>query len=424
MSIIAACLGAWSVGVYLFYLLAGRLLGPEEYGLAAALQSVIVVTSLPLTALQWSSARMVASAPSGDPQVAAVYRRAVVLATGASAGLATVATAVTVIAAEASPIPAGALVVTYWSIVPIVPVLLAMGALQGAHRYGGFAWTYGVTGVLRPPFLLGLLALPLLTQVESTMAATGIPAAVGAVVGLWLTRDMLRGRARPSRAAWRAFGSGIGVTAVGLAGIAVLTNVDVIAAKLNIGGREAGYFSAAAIIAKALMLVPTVLITVLLPRVAERRAHGKETGSLLAIGVLLMAVAGVVAVVLAIPLGGPITAITFGSAYDPAASLVLPFFAATTLLGALLILVNHHVARGDNRFSWVIGVLALIQIALLAVWGDSAGRIIAIDAIAAAVGLVAHEAIYFRTDESMLRGTGKQARQVMRRGGDRGEGAV
>ena len=247
------------------------------------------------------------------------------------------------------------------------------------------------------------------------MVATGVPLAVGAVLGIWLTRALLRGRGRPGPAALRAFWAGMGPTMVGLAGIAVLINVDVIAAKINIGGQEAGYFGAASVIAKSLMLVPQALTTVLLPRVAERRARDEATGSLLAIGVLLIFAAGLVAIVLSIPLEGPITTITFGATYEPAAQLVLPFFAATTLLGALLVLVNHHVARGDNRFSWVVGALAVMQLALLATAGNTAGRIIAIDAFVAAVGLVAHEVLYFRSGDSMLRGAVGEARALMAR---------
>lgn len=413
-AVVAASLAAWSVGVYFFYLLAGRLLGPEEYGLAAALQAVVVVVSLPLAALQWSAARTVASAPD-DPQVGAVYRHALTVVTATAAGLAAVATLVTAITASQLSLPTGALIATYWSLVPLAPLLLAMGTMQGFHRYGGFAWSFGLTGVLRAPLLLVFLALPWITQVEATMVATGVPLAIGALLGIWLTRALLRGTPRPGRAALKAFWAGMAPTVVGLAGIAVLINVDVIAAKLNIGGEEAGYFGAASIIAKSLMLVPQALITVLLPRVAERRARDEATGSLLAIGVLLIFAAGIVAVVLSIPLEGPITTITFGDAYEPAAQLVLPFFAATTLLGALLILVNHHVARGDNRFSWVVGALAIIQLALLATVGTTAGRIIAIDAVVAAVGLVAHEILYFRTGDSMLRGAAGQARTLMAR---------
>jgi len=412
---IALSLAAWSVGAYLFYLLAGRLLGPSEYGLAAAIQAVIVIVALPMTALQWSSARVVAASAS-DAEASAVYRRTLVTATLHAVVLAVLASIVTIfLASNADGIPTGPLVAMYWSLVPVVPLLVAIGVLQGHHRYAAFGWSYGLTGVLRPILLLLLIAAPMLTRVESTVVATGVPFAIGAGLAVWLTRSMLRSRDRPSVAAWRSFRSGLRAAAIGLAGIAILTNVDVVAAKLALGGEEAGYFGAAAIIAKALMLVPQALTVVLLPRVAERQQRGDPTGSLLAVGVLAIVAAGLLAMALAVPLEGPIVAITFGTAFEPAASLVVPFFGATTLLGALLVLVNHHVARNDQRFAWAVGALAIVQVILLVLFGTSAGAIIAIDAIVAGAGLVIHEVMYVQTDESMLIGAGRQARAILRR---------
>ena len=41
--VVGASIAAWSIGVFVYYLVAGRLLGPDAYGLVAALQSVIVL---------------------------------------------------------------------------------------------------------------------------------------------------------------------------------------------------------------------------------------------------------------------------------------------------------------------------------------------------------------------------------------------
>lgn len=408
---------AWSIGAYVFFLLAGRMLGPEDYGLAAALLAVVVVGATPMIALQWSSARVIAGGGvTARDDARGVYRRTLVLATAGAAALALIASGITAaLGASGNQLPVGPLIATYWSLAAFMPLLVAAGALQGQHRYWGFAVSYGLSGVLRAPVLLLLLALPLLSGVEATLLGVAIPTALGAALAVWLTRALLLQVPKPSAAAWKSFGAGLGVATVGLSGIAVLTNVDVIAAKLSLGGAEAGYFGAAAIIAKALMLVPQALTTVLLPRVAERQQRGQATGSLLAVGVVTMFAAGLAAMALAVPLEGPITTITFGTAFEPAATLVVPFFGATTLLGALLILVNHHVARNDRRFAWTVGALAIVQVILLVLYGDSAGAIIAIDAIVAGAGLVIHEVMYLQTDESMLIGAGRQAREVMRR---------
>jgi O-antigen/teichoic acid export membrane protein len=420
--IVGASLAIWSIGAYFFYLLAGRLLGPEDYGLAAALQAVIVAIALPAIALQWAVARSIASATAADRNGArAVYRRAVVRGIAVTVVVAAIATIITVaIGSARSGVPVGPLVATYWSAAPIIPLVLGMGALQGEHRYWGFAGTYGSTGVLRAPFLLLLLAIPIIGSVEATSIATGIPYLLAAVIALWLTRSHLRVTTPPPPIMWRAFTHSLIAAGVGLGGIAVLTNVDVVAAKIGIGGKEAGYFGATAIVAKALMVIPQALTVILLPRVAERESRGYATGPLLAAGVAVMFTAGIAAMLIAIPLADPIITITFGEAYAPAADLVMPFFGATTLLGALLILVNHHVARSDHRFVWVTGGLAIVQIGLLIFFSGTERSIIAVDAVVAALGLVIHELIYFRTDQSMVRGVGREMQMVVTRMRTRG----
>lgn len=400
---VAASLAAWTLGSYVFYVLAGRLLGPDDYGLAASLQAFIVVVAVPIVALQWAAARLAATSPPG--QVRSVYRRTTLAACAVSVGVASLASVATMLVAAGRPgLPVGPLVATFWALTPVVPMFLLLGVLQGRHRYGAFSWSYAASGVLRAPALLALLALPFMTPVVGTVLATGIPYAIAAVMAAWISRRMLRRGERATASTWHTFRSGVVAAGLGLAGIAALTNVDVIAGRLHLSPSEAGYFGAAAVIAKVLMLVPQALTVVLLPRVAESRSGSRPTGHLLAAGVAVTLGTGLIATLGAIYFSGQIVTLTFGSEYAPASGLIMPFFAATTLLGALLILVNHHVARSDHRFSWVACALAALQIALLGAVGDSAGSIILIDASVAAAGLIAHEIIYFRTSDSIVRG--------------------
>ena len=414
--VVGASIAAWSIGVFVYYLVAGRLLGPDAYGLVAALQSVIVVLSLPLVALQWSTARTIAAAkPAERASAMATYRRALWRSSLVGVLLAVLAAATTLlIDASGTALPVGPLLLTYASAVGLVPLLVACGALQGENRYTGLAWSYASSGVLRAPLLLLLLVVPISTTDASLLAVAGA-IAVGAVWAVWLTRGDLRVTSDPAPDMWRGFTRSLPAVMTGLIGIAALTNVDVVAAKLGMGGEQAGLFGAASVVAKSLLVVPQALALVLLPRVAERNARDAQTGSFLAIGIIAMLVAGAIAMLVAEVLAEPIMTIAFGSQYADAASLLVPFFGATTLLGALLLLVNHHVARSDHRFVWAVAGLAVIEIVLLVFFSGSSMAIIAVDAIVAAIGLVVHEAIYFNTDQSMIRGGAAEVRRLARR---------
>lgn len=416
--VVGASIVAWSLGVFVFYLVTGRVLGPDAYGLSAALQAVIVVVAMPVMALQWSTARIVAASSAANRANAlAVYRRALLRSTVTGAVLFIAASLITLaIDVTRGPVALWPLVATYLAIAFAVPFFIAMGALQGEHRYVGFALSNAATGVLRSPILLALLALGLVEDVTATILGVGLAFAIGAAWGVLLTRNDLRGHPPPPTDLWRDFVAALPASAVGLIGISILANIDVVAAKVLIGGTTAGLFGAAAVIAKGgLLLVPQALTIVLLPRVAEREARGQQTGSLLAAGVAVVIATGLLLSVLAIPLEGPIMELTFGPSFAAASVYLLPLVLATTVLGALLVLVNHHAARRDHRFAWAVGALSLLQIAALVVLGHSPAGIIAVDASVGVIGLVVHELIYFHTDESMLRGTREQLRQVRRK---------
>ena len=119
--------------------------------------------------------------------------------------------------------------------------------------------------------------------------------------------------------------------------------------------------------------------------------------------------------------GVPLITITFGSAYEAAATLLPQILAASTLIGVLFILVNHHVARSDHRFAWALAVLAGLHVVLLITLGVTANAIIAIDAGVAVLAIVVHEVIYRGTADSLIAGV-RAARRRPSSGGAREAG--
>src|SRR5215210_7148193 len=66
----------WNASNYAFLLLAGRGLGPADFGLVAALLAAILVVSVPASSLQFAAARLVAAPPDADLELAeGIYRR-------------------------------------------------------------------------------------------------------------------------------------------------------------------------------------------------------------------------------------------------------------------------------------------------------------------------------------------------------------
>ena len=404
--LVGASLIAWALGSYAYYLIAGRVVGPATYGLVSALIAVISIVAWPCVALQWSSARTLASTSLGDRDDAmAAYRLALgrSLIAGVAIGVVGIV-GVGIAALISDRVPIAALTATFLSVMPILALYVAIGALQGEHRYGAYGISWALTGVLRAPLMLPFLLLPA-ASAGAVVVGTGLAMAVGLVAAVWASRDDLRIRVRPSPRMWAAFKKGLFAATLGLLGYASIVGVLAVIAKLRLPTVEAGYFGAAYVIGRALLIVPQAFAIVLLPRVARRRAGDTPTGALLAGGVLATVAFGAFCVAVSAVAGEWIMRISFGSQYLEAASLLPGLFAATTAVGALFILVNHHVARSDSRFSWVLAALAVLDIALLATLGSSETALIAIDGIVAVLGIIIHEIMYRNSDDGLIGGT-------------------
>ena len=179
---------------------------------------------------------------------------------------------------------------------------------------------------------------------------------------------------------------------VGLSGLGVLTNLDVIVGKAALGAEEAGQFAAAATLAKAVFLVPQAVSFVLLPRVAARSAQARNTGVLLGVAVAVTLVAGGLASLL---LGGRRAAPRdhvrvrvhwvggILGAYAAASTLIgaLSWSSSTTSAGAPT--VSCGASRGSRSPS---GPFAAFH--------DSAEAIIAVDAAVGPAGILLHELMY------------------------------
>ena len=191
---------------------------------------------------------------------------------------------------------------------------------------------------------------------------------------------------------------------VGLCGLGLLTQLDVIVAKLALSDDTAGQFAATATMAKAVFLVPQAVSLVLLPRVAARSAATEDTGMLVGLGVGVTLLAGGLASILLWLIAEPLLRITYGADFTGSAQLLGAYAAASTLVGAMIVVINHHVGRGADRFVWGMAGVAVLQTLLFLVLHDSQEAIIAVDAIIGLSGLLLHECMFFRTGEAIVPG--------------------
>jgi O-antigen/teichoic acid export membrane protein len=135
------------------------------------------------------------------------------------------------------------------------------------------------------------------------------------------------------------------------------------------------------------LYLPAAIITVLLPRVAARTADRRGSTDLLAKSAAVTA--GFCAVVTAIYAAGgsTIVQLAFGARYADAAPLLWRFGIAMSCYAILNVLLVYHLGRGEHHLAWLLGVAALLQLAVFVAVHGSAQRLVTVD-IGFAAGLL------------------------------------
>jgi O-antigen/teichoic acid export membrane protein len=413
--LVAAGVGVWSVGNWVFFILVGRLLGPQDYGLVAAVLSGCLVLYVLCSSLQPT----LAASNRGEPPDA-IFVRALRVTIAATVGVMIAAAVIVVIVgATIARFPTAVMLGAVTVLAGIAVFPLALGQLQGERRFAAYSLGFITVGIMRPLAFLALWVAGV--RVLAPLLGTATSWVIGSGVVLVLARRALHTLPIDRTSTqWHAFRKSILPNAGGVTAIAILTNADVITAKLVLGGRDAGLFAAASAIAQGLFLVPQVFTTLVLPRFAARRAHGRSSARLVATGVGVTLAAGAAVVALAIPLGRDFMRLTYGGAFQDAGDL-LPFYgAAMACMGCAIVLLYHQIGRRDFRYSWYLLGIAGMQIIALAAFARSADAIITVDLLCALGAFVAHEVVTRGNGERVLDGL-RQGPPLAREGTNLGQ---
>ena len=151
----------------------------------------------------------------------------------------------------------------------------------------------------------------------------------------------------------------------GLAVIAVLQNIDIIAAKHRFSSHTATSYAAVAVAAKVLIWVAIGAGFYLVPEVSRRRAEGEDTRPVLfrALGIILVCA---IPCLLIFAFGAhPLISTVFGKKKSGASDALLPLGAAFTVLAATYLAIQYLLALKRTWFLLAIGLVAVAEPILL-----------------------------------------------------------
>jgi O-antigen/teichoic acid export membrane protein len=327
---------------YAFNVVMSRELGPADYGALGALLAVVLVGTVPGVALQAVVARHTALAR--DDGIAGLWAAVLVAMLGVGAVLA-------LLAVIASPglrvfMHLDSLAPCLWLAVALLPLPLLSavhGMLQGREWFGALAAVLLVDAAGRLVIGFGLVHGGL--GVAGALAGSAAGSVAAILVALPRLRASLSRGWRRRRALGVAAAREVGTAAVGILGLLLLANVDVLLARHYLSREASGLYAAGAMLTKIAYWAPQFVVTLVFPRLVvtadRRRLLARSATAVAGLGATL---------VLGTALAPELLArLSFGQAYlgvGPA----LPLFAAlgTGLALAQLVLFSG-LATADRR---------------------------------------------------------------------------
>jgi O-antigen/teichoic acid export membrane protein len=228
------------------------------------------------------------------------------------------------------------------------------GALQGIQAFTGLGLAQVIQAFLRLVFAAGLIWLG--WRAAGAVLAQPLGCIVALVLALWWLRPHLEDRSKVAGrpVSWRYSA----YTLLGLGVFGVLTNLDALFVKHFFSPEIAGNYGPVVTLAKVSLFLPWAIGIVLLPKVMQRQAAGRDARPILLLALMGALAPGLGVTTLYLLSPAMLVKILFTGAYaNPGVVLGLASLAATLNAG-LYIWLNYALSLERPAFVYtLIGVL-------------------------------------------------------------------
>jgi O-antigen/teichoic acid export membrane protein len=343
---------------YASSLVFSRMLEPVGFGELTSLLALSVLLTVPLGAAQTVVAERVAVAHAAgdDARVRYLIRYALghVTALGLAVGVVYLISVPFLISALGIRQPGPALALAPLIVFAFVsPVTL--GVLQGMERFAAFGILVFATAASR--LLFGVPWVVAGGGAGGAIAGQALGLAVVTLLVWWSVRKWLQPRGGGvARQGMRRRVDLHAISASGaFIGFAMLSNFDLVLARVFVDGHEAGIYAAIATVAKVVIFLPSAIAVIMVPSAARSHAATGSGRHVLRRSAAVILGAVVVCLAPAIIAPGLVVDVMFGPGYEDAVAGVLPAVIAGAALAMLYLLATYSVAIRDAR--WVLLVV-------------------------------------------------------------------
>ena len=361
---------------YLLSMVAARVLSKEDFGALGALLGILIIVSTLSIALQAQTARRVTTATAQERPL--VEGQAIRLSVVIGSLLVVLGVLAAWPLGLVFSIPFPAVAMGLASLGFVVFGTATLGIAQGREEHTKFAAGFIANGVGRA--LFGIIAVLLIPTVTGASLGILIGVAAGALVSYLLV----------CRGAWgRSIGSGAGVdffhVAHALVVLYLLTNIDVLLARVFLTEELSGEYSVGVLLAKIAFFLPNAIILVLFPKMAAGNAR---RAVFIAAG--LTASVGVVITLFSLAFGPFVIRVLGGPQYVGDLGGQAWLFALEGSAFALVqVLLYARLATQDRRAVAMVWIALVALVALVVGWRHDSVVEIVTSVVIVALGLTA-----------------------------------
>jgi len=385
---------AASVVNYASNLVFSRVLDPAGFGELTALLSLAVILAIPAAAAQTVIAERVAFyAAEGRLDIVRYLIRHAAAHVGLIAAVVgtTYVLLIPVVVSVfdlRAPGPAIALApVVFLSFV--LPVALAV--LQGMDRF-----------IALGSMLLAISVSRIGFGVPWVLAGGGAGGAIagqalGLIVVLCAAVILLRslrqagGRGAARSGFRRKFDIGTASASAAFVAFGVISNLDILLAKLYLSPHDAGIYAAISTVGKIVTFLPATVAVVMVPNAVRAQRSSGTTSRVLRLAAMLVGAIAAIAAVPAALAADLVVSLMFGNGYESAASGVLPIVCAGAGLALLNLLVVYSVAIRDRRWFVVLLLGVGLQIVGISAFHGSPTEVAVVQACVLGIVLLVNE---------------------------------
>lgn len=336
---------------YLLAVVGSRKLGPTGYGVLGPLLGVLAVVSVPGLALQMFVARRAAR---NEIDARAALRTGLLLGgVGAVVGAVLIPALAHLLHLSDA---LGGLAATLLLVLPVAVVSAVQGWLQGRERFGLLAILVIAAGAAR---LVGGV-IPLAAGASGATAMIGVCLVMTALAVVVSVTTLRRSPPAGTAMAVRRW-SDLTAAVLGLGGLLVLANLDVLIARQLLPAAASGRYAAAAVISRVALWLPQAVSLAVLPRLT----HTSTRLAALRDAVVATVAVGALSVAVTAAAGGLLVRIAFGSAYGSLAGVAWQFALQGGALAVVQLLVIDDIARASRGLLPLLAAAAVIETVIL-----------------------------------------------------------